>query len=87
MTGTASDPANKSDLLALEERLKAAFDRKLAESNRSLLEEVKRHFDVVAENIRHDLEGANRDEISLITDTMSDHEKRLSNVEEAMASS
>ena len=45
-------------------------------------EETRRHFDVVAENIHHDVAGANRDEITLLQDKQHDHEERLAAVEQ-----
>ena len=38
-------------------------------------ERTKRHFDVVVEDIRHDLEGANKDEIEVTKDRVTRLEK------------
>ncbi len=38
-------------------------------------ERTKRYFDVVVEDIRHDLEGANKDEIEVIKDRVTRLEK------------
>jgi hypothetical protein len=44
----------------------------------SMKEDIFRHFDVAVENIRHDLEGANADEISVIKDRQGQHDERIS---------
>lgn len=45
-------------------------------------EETLRHIDALAENIRIDLGGANKDEIAGIKDIQKDHENRIIRVEE-----
>lgn len=57
------------------------MQRQLANAKQEFVAEVKQHFDVVVENIRHDLEGANRDELSLVRNTLGNHEKRLQHLE------
>ena len=44
-------------------------------------DEIIRHFDVVAEDIRHHLQGANRDEIEFLKDSKTDHEQRIVHLE------
>ena len=39
--------------------------------------ELKEHFDLVVENIRHDLSSANREEIEVLKDGRRGHEKRI----------
>ena len=45
------------------------------------VDEMKRHFDVVVEDIRHDLVGANRDEVVSLRNSRVDHEQRLLRLE------
>lgn len=69
----------------IEERLSAhdsQFD-KLLEAIEASNEETKRHFDVVAEALRHDLIGIHSDKIANQSDRLSDHEKRLVKLERA----
>lgn len=47
-------------------------------------EEIIHHFDLVLENIRHDLEGANRDEIEVLKDAKVDHGNRITKLEQAV---
>ncbi len=44
-------------------------------------EETRRHFDVVAEDIRHDLLGANKDEIEGLKQSRTDHGQRIARLE------
>ncbi len=62
-------PATRADIKLLEHKLDKYKD------------EIMRHFDVVAENIRHDLLGAKSDEIELLKDTHHDHERRIRRLE------
>lgn len=48
------------------------------------VEEMKRHFDVVVEDIRHDLLGANRDEVISLRNSKVDHEQRLLRLERSV---
>ena len=43
--------------------------------------ELKDHFDLVAENIRHDFASANREEIDMLKDGHKGHEKRILTLE------
>lgn len=45
-----------------------ATQKNLKELEVRLLSEIKRHFDVTVETIRHDLLGANHDDIEVIKD-------------------
>jgi len=45
--------------------------------------ELKDHFDLVAENIRHDFRAANREEIEVLKDGHKGHEKRILTLERA----
>lgn len=56
--------ATKGDLSKVKHELKADMHNLKTE----ILEEIKSHFDLAVENIRHDLLGANRDEIEAVKD-------------------
>jgi hypothetical protein len=74
MPKDASAPATKQDIRLLMEQMGRHYDqveRRLAGHE----EQIKRHFDVTVEHIRHDLEGANKDRIE-------NHEHRLTRLEE-----
>lgn len=77
MSSDDTTPATKADLKALERRLEGKMDAKT--------EEILRHFDIVAEDIRHGALGANRDEIEVLKDRIGDHEVRLQVVEARQA--
>ncbi|MCB9808211.1 hypothetical protein H6770_03050 [Candidatus Peribacteria bacterium] len=44
-------------------------------------EEIKADFYIAVGQIRHDLIGANRDEISVLQDARQDHERRIATLE------
>ena len=81
MSGDASQPATKADLIRLQKQIGLIVQQQLAAAKQEWLEDIKRYFDVTVENIRHDLQGANADEISLVGNTLNDHERRLTTVE------
>lgn len=60
MANDDTAPATKKDLRELEGKLDAKLEK--------YKDEILRHFDLTAENIRHDLAGANRDEIEMVKD-------------------
>ncbi len=87
-------PATKSDINSMNEKIeyligavsnlyKANKDwkDKIIESMKDSKDEITRHFDVTVENIRHDLKGANRDEIEVLKDSKTDHEQRIVHLE------
>jgi hypothetical protein len=80
-----SSPATKADIKGFVEHVDATI-KELYDANErwkdEILNEVKRHFDVAVEDIRHDLEGANRDEIDVLKDSKRDHEKRITRLEQ-----
>lgn len=55
---------------------------KLYDANEGWKDDIIRHFDVAVEDIRHDLEGANRDEIGVLKDAKRDHEQRIVRLEQ-----
>jgi hypothetical protein len=61
-------PATKQDLHSLEERVTKHFDREINHAIAASEKRIVREFKVAVETIRHDLKGANRDEIELIKD-------------------
>jgi len=69
-------PVTKADINALMDSIGKLYD-----ANEAWKEEIIRHFDVVVENIRHDLEGANRDEIEVLKDSKASHEQRITRLE------
>jgi hypothetical protein len=69
-TSPTDDPVTRqSDLVALKQEMNDRFD------------ELKRHFDVVVENIEDLFRGANADELSSLHDRANDHEERLAALE------
>lgn len=60
----------KSDVAAVEAKLDNRFD------------ELRDHFDAAVEVITDQLRGANTDEISALQDAKTDHEKRLTTIEQ-----
>ena len=87
-----SSPATKADIKGLMDSIGKLYDAiegwkdDILQANErrkdEILNEMKRHFDVAVEDIRHDLEGANRDEIDILKDTKRDHEKRITRLEQ-----
>ena len=95
MSQDTNPPATKADIDALMESnerwmgqlltANARFRDEILESVRQnkteAVEEMRRHFDVVVEGIRHDLLGANRDEVISLRNSKVDHEQRLLRLE------
>ena len=69
-------PATKHDLRLLKQDIDSRLDALVGEMVRQF-DELRRHFDVAVENVKHEMAGANADEISLLKDTGDNHEKRL----------
>ncbi len=70
----SSQLASKDDLLTLERKIDGKLEK--------LASDIKRHFDVTAEALRHDVLGGLRDYTSLMQDRYIDHEKRLLRLEQ-----
>lgn len=66
-------PVTQDDL----ERLRQSLEQRMSEQQAEIIQ----HFDLVAENLRHDLLGAHRDEIEILKDARKDHERRISQLE------
>ena len=90
-------PATKGDLANLESRLETKIDKiehrletKLEKLEHCIddkldafKDEILRHFDIIAENLRHDALGARSDEIEVLKDSKKDHERRLTRLEQS----
>jgi hypothetical protein len=80
-------PATKADINGVIESIGNLYDAteqwkdEILESTDRWKDEIIRHFDAALENIRHDLEGANRDEIKVRKDSKRDHEERIDRLE------
>lgn len=68
-------PATKADIRYLRTEVNAKFEMHTAE--------IKRYFDLAVETIRHDLLGANRDQIEVLKDRSANHERRIRGLEAA----
>jgi KaiC/GvpD/RAD55 family RecA-like ATPase len=74
--GDPSAPATKADIQLIMAELGKLYD-----ANQRWKNEMKEHFDLTVENIRHDLEGANRDQIDVLKDRSTDHQRRIVRLE------
>ena len=86
----------QGDMKLLKEEIFRYFDLKQEETIRYIdlkqeeniryidlkQEETHRHFDLSVETIRHDLLGANHDEIEVLKDARKNHDKRIVVLEE-----
>jgi len=74
MVNDDNAPATKKDLRLLKSEISSkidGFDSRMDRLDKKMdqfKDEILRHFDLTAENIRHDLAGANRDEIEMVKD-------------------
>lgn len=88
MAETSQAPATKQDVQLLMKQIGAYYDKtekqimQLKGDMEQWKEEVKRHFDVVAENIHREVAGAHKDEIESLKDTDRRHGARISRLEE-----
>jgi hypothetical protein len=81
-------PATKGDLSKLERATNQslqALEQRIMQYMDSKTEETKRHFDVVAENLKHDFRGIHKDKISVLEDRSKDHGERLAVMEKQLA--
>lgn len=99
MSADGTAPATKDDIRMLMEEFgkmwqwKANVDGKfeevdvrfndLEEKMELWKKELKDHFDLVAEQIRHDFVAANREEIEVLKDGHAEHGKRIIALERA----
>jgi predicted nucleic acid-binding Zn-ribbon protein len=77
-----SAPATKNDIAMLMDEIGKLYDAnekwkdEILEANEKWKDELKKHFDVIAENIHHDmLKGA-------LNDKVEQHEDRIQNLEQ-----
>ena len=81
-------PATKADIKMVMDAIRDLSDQnekwmdEIATANEKWKDEIIRHFDIKVGQIRHDLMGANRDEISSLIDANEKHEQRLTRLEE-----
>jgi hypothetical protein len=73
-----------NQILTANERFRDEILESVRRSKTEAVEETKRHFDVVMEDIRHDLLGANRDEVISLRNSKVDHEQRLLRIERSV---
>jgi len=69
--------ATKRDIAMLMDEI-----GKLYVANQKWKDEIMNHFDVVAENMHHDLLGAHKDKIGVLSDRSEKHEKRIAKLEQ-----
>jgi hypothetical protein len=72
MSKASQAPATKADITMLMGEIGKLYD-----ANERWKEELKRHFDIKVETIRHDLLGANKDRIE-------NHEQRIARLEQGV---
>ena len=82
-----SAAATKQDVQMLMEQIGEYYigtEEKMFKLEQKILESedrMKRHFDLSVETIRHDLKGANRDEINVLKDRSQSHDERITHLE------
>ena len=76
-------PAKKADIKAIMDSIGELYDANQRWKD-EILEETKRHFDVTVEQIRHDLEGANKDKIEVLDDAKVEHDQRITHLEQVV---
>jgi len=92
MATRKTTPATKQDLRLLEQQLMRRIDVKFEERDARLIkhferaidkaittsqQEILRHFDLTVETIRHDLLGANADEVASLADRVNRLERHV----------
>ena len=85
-------PATKGDIILLKgdmKQLKQELHGEMRQMKEEIFryfdlkqQETFRHFDLSVETIRHDLLGANHDEIEVLKDARKNHDKRIVVLEE-----
>ena len=68
--------ATKDDITAIMGELGKLYD-----ANERWKDEMKKHFDLAVEIIRHDLKTAGRDEIEMLKDQLKDDRRRIGRLE------
>ena len=79
-----NSPATKADLAELHDRLLDQVNCRLSKIRVEMIswkDELAQHFDVVIENLKHDVLAANREMIEVLKDRSASHERRLRRLE------
>lgn len=82
MTSDENRPATKEDVRLLMEQIGRLYDAtegwkdEMRDTTERWKDEVKGHFDLAVETIRHDLLGANRDDIASMKDRLTRLERQ-----------
>jgi len=90
MSADSSAPATKADIRMLMDEIGRLYDANqrwkddILAANPRWKNEIIDHFDLLIENIRHDLTSANREEIELLKDARANHETRIGALERAV---
>lgn len=69
-------PATKADIQMLMDAIVNLYDAN-ARWKEEIKKEVTEHFDLVAENLQHELVSAHREKVELLDETVRGHERRL----------
>jgi hypothetical protein len=79
------EPLTKGDIAQLLEVVQRVDQRmnRLEHKVEEFKDETTRHFDVIVEDLRHDLIGARSDEVEVLKDGRRDHEKRIRRLEKS----
>lgn len=79
------EPLTKGDIAQLLEVVQRVDQRmyRLEQKVEEFKDETTRHFDVIVEDLRHDLVGARSDEVEVLKDGRRDHEKRIRRLEKS----
>lgn len=92
MNDHADQPVTQAEFAAAMGAIKQDLDQMATKADLAKLrsevavmkDEIIRHFNVVAENIHQDVAGANADRVSLLEDQRTEHEARLTTVEQRL---
>ena len=88
-------PATKEDIAMMMDSIGTYYDRmdtrmnnfeekiesKMEQWTRELIEQTDHRFQVVAEELRHDLLGIHSDKVDLMNDKLKSHDRRLNRLE------
>ena len=81
MANDDNAPATKGDLKQFKEEIISEMTGKMNGMIEKNNDKIFRYFDVVAENMRHDLVGAHRDQVEVLKDKSKNHEERIKALE------
>ena len=84
MTTDMTAPATKQDLhgfmTGITKQIEDLYKTNIRWKE-EIIAEIKLHFDVSVENIRHDLKSANKEKIAVHSDKLQNHEHRIRHLE------